>query len=354
MSGESEIMASLRLPETTSWQTIKRSGLPVVLYGMGNGADRILDELYRLGIPVAGVTASDDFVRGQIFRGFEVKKLGEFSGDFILCLAFGSGRPEVIEHITDLGKRYRLVAPSVPVCGDEIFNMDFALKNYDSLNEAYSLFSGESARVYEMCVNFLLTGDLNVLFAATSPASEKFSVLNLSENEVYADIGAYNGDTVREFLNAVNGKYSRIIAVEPNPKSYLKLCASCASLENFVAYNAAVSSDRGKIVSFGGRGRGASVGGSGSEAECVSLDDLLKDEEVTYLKADVEGEEIPMLTGAAKTLSEKKPKLNIALYHKSRDIFEIPLLVKKLNPDYKLEIRRHPHVPCWDMNLYAL
>ena len=41
-------------------------------YGMGNGADAILDRLDRLDIPVNAVFASDEFVRGQVFRGLSL------------------------------------------------------------------------------------------------------------------------------------------------------------------------------------------------------------------------------------------------------------------------------------------
>ena len=58
----------LRFPEF-SWDKIKKSSKPVLIYGMGNGADKVIDELHRLEIPILGVTASDAFVRGQQFRG---------------------------------------------------------------------------------------------------------------------------------------------------------------------------------------------------------------------------------------------------------------------------------------------
>ena len=28
--------------------------------------------------------------------------------------------------------------------------------------------------------------------------------------------------------------------------------------------------------------------------------------------------------------------------------------IAKINPDYKFHIRRHPYIPCWDMNLYCV
>ena len=60
-------MVPLREHETL-WQYLKKQTRPIVLYGMGNGADAILDRLDRLDIPVNAVFASDEFVRGQVFR----------------------------------------------------------------------------------------------------------------------------------------------------------------------------------------------------------------------------------------------------------------------------------------------
>ena len=56
------------------WTALEESSLPIVLYGMGNGADKVLGELERRGIRAAGVMASDDFARYQDYRGFIVKK----------------------------------------------------------------------------------------------------------------------------------------------------------------------------------------------------------------------------------------------------------------------------------------
>ena len=86
------------------------------------------------------VTASDDFVRGQQFRGFTVKKLSDFEGDFIVAVAFASCIPEVMNHIYSLNEKHRVLVPCVPVFGDEIFNREFIEKHENELISAYSLF----------------------------------------------------------------------------------------------------------------------------------------------------------------------------------------------------------------------
>lgn len=82
--------------ETSVWERLKNSGKPVVLYGMGDGADKVLAAFDRYGIKASAVIASDDFVRGQKFHDFTVKKLSdvetEFS-DIIIALCFASQAP---------------------------------------------------------------------------------------------------------------------------------------------------------------------------------------------------------------------------------------------------------------------
>ena len=75
------------------WKILGREHRPIVVYGMGNGADKILDELTRRGISVSGVFASDGFVRHQQFRGFTVLSYAEAverDGDIIVLLCFES------------------------------------------------------------------------------------------------------------------------------------------------------------------------------------------------------------------------------------------------------------------------
>ena len=88
------------------WDALKDSKEPIILYGMGNGADKVLDEFNKRSIVCHGVMASDDFVRYQNFRGFTVKKMSDFEeelGDFIVALCFASSLPDVMEHIRYVG-----------------------------------------------------------------------------------------------------------------------------------------------------------------------------------------------------------------------------------------------------------
>ncbi len=349
------MMLNFRIDDKSSWEKIKESGKPVVIYGMGNGADKVIDEFNRLGIPILGVTASDDFVRGQIFRGFKVKKLSEFDGDFIIAVGFATCIPGVMDRIYSLSEKYRVIVPCVPVFGDEIFNRDFIEINAAKINKAYNLFEEDSKDIFAGCINFMFGGELEALKKITTEKEEVFSnVINLNSNESYLDLGAYRGDTVEEFLIYSRGEYESITALEPDRRTFKKLCDYLENIPRSTAYQKAMYNEITTLKFSSKAGRQSTISEKGEVIETATVDGLFKNKKVTYIKMDVEGAEKEAIDGAEITLKEQKPKLNIALYHRSADIFELPLMIAQINPDYKFYIRRHPYIPCWDMNLYCI
>ncbi len=352
----------------TSWEFFARSRLPVIVYGMGNGGDKVIEAFEARGIPVADVIASDDFVRGQSFRGYRVKTLSEAEelyGDFVIAQAFASSLPKVTEHIRCVSQRHRLLVPSVPVYGENIFDRGFARLHSAEIETAYNMLADEKSKsVYKNIISFLLTGELEPLFAAESEKTEAFeNILKLVCDESYLDLGAYRGDTIEEFLRFSGNTVppaenfgGKITALEPNEKNFKKLSAFAGGFANTSLLQKGVWSSDGALPFSSGSGRGSAAGGGGALTEVVSVDSLTlhSGRTPTYIKADVEGAEFEMLCGAENTLKRFKPKLNIALYHRAEDIFRLILKVHEINPEYSLHIRHHPYIPFWDTNLYAL
>ena len=91
------------------WNTLKTGKKPLVLYGTGNAAEKILKELDTREIPVSGIFASDGFVRDRSFAGFKVlsyEQAKEQFGPMAVLLCFGSHRPDVIENAADFPDDY--------------------------------------------------------------------------------------------------------------------------------------------------------------------------------------------------------------------------------------------------------
>ncbi len=339
------------------WGNLKGTKKPIFLYGTGNGADKILDELTRLEIKVEGVFASDGFVRNRTFRGFKVQSFSEVKekyNDFISLVSFGTYLPEVIDNIKKISKETELYAPDVPVIPDgTIFNLEYAREHRKELETAYSYLSDEqSKKVYENTVMFKLTGKIEYLFESESEQKEIFDILDIKSADTFLDLGAYNGDTVNEFLE-YNTSYKKIIAIEPDAKNFRKLTANTENIENITRIQAAVGETDGQALFKMSGGRNSAVNSGGTTILQICVDSLgLEDN--AYIKFDVEGAEENAIKGAQKTLKNHKPRLNIAAYHKNSDIFLIPILVKTINPDYNVFMRHHSYIPAWDTNYYFL
>ena len=338
------------------WNYLKETQKPIVLYGMGNGADKIISVLNRYNIKISGVFASDGFVREKVFHGFKVtdyKTAKDNFGDMIVLVCFGSSLPEVIANIKRIAAEQELYAPDVAVYGNILFNEDYVRQNKEQLEWVYNRLADEtSKKVFECAVMYKLTGRIDYLFECETPVAEIYeNILSFNNNEAYFDLGAYRGDTVEEFLSVVSG-YNKIIAVEPDKKTYNKLCAATEKVKNISNINACVSDIDGKINFEMNGSRGSTIGKGNEVIDSVTVDALSKDTVPTYIKMDIEGAEGDAIAGGAHTISQFKPKMQIAAYHRSEDLILIPQRVLELRNDYKIYLRHFPSLPCWDMSYY--
>lgn len=343
------------LNEASVWEYLKSTPLPIAVYGTGNGADRVFSEFERLNISVSAVVASDGFVRSRTFHGFPVQSVSSLEGDWVIALAFASPLTGVIDNVKALMKNHKVVMPSVPVYGENIFNKDFLKAHIDEIEKAYNLLADEKSKeVFYNIIRFQITGDIKLCFDCETYKNEAYALLDLGENESFLDLGAYRGDTVDEFLHYTKG-YERILALEPDKKTYKKLEAHCKALKNCITLNRAVWSESISLYFDGNRGRGGNAGKKGEEIRSITVDEITeKYGKFTFMNIDVEGAEGEMLTGAEVTLKEHKPKLCMAVYHKSEDIFTLINRVNKLNLCYKIYLRHHPHISFWDTNIYCI
>ncbi|MBQ7114953.1 MAG: FkbM family methyltransferase [Clostridia bacterium] len=353
-----DLMLNFKIDDLSVWEKLQETTEPIIMYGTGNGADKVVDILEALNIKLSGITASNGFVRKRFFRDFPVKPLEYFEEkykSFTIIITFGTSLPDVMENIFNISEKHRILVPCVPVIGTEIFDRSFLEKHTEEINLAHSLLADDfSRKIFESYVNFQFGGKIEILKEIETSESEIYeNVLTFNNTECFVDIGAYRGDTVEKFVAKTNGKYRNIIAAEPDFKTYQKLIRNCESLNNFKAVNAAITGFDGEIGFSSLAGRQSSVGGE-NMINCLSLPTLCQDVKPTFIKIDSEGCEIEILKGGEEILKKFKPKLNVAAYHKSEDIFKLPILINAINPDYKIHLRHHPYIPAWDTLFYCI
>lgn len=344
--------------ETPLWDYLKDAEKPIVLYGMGDGADMIISILEEKGIEYKDIFASDEFVRGHFFHGKKVLKLSEVKDkyeDFIILMTFAVHDRPTLEKIKRMSEEYEFYSPCVSIIGREYFTEEFLNEHREEFEKAYELLSDEeSKKSYLNVLRYKLSGKVKYLFECEYEKEKLYEdILHLTENEIILDLGAYDGDTIREFLNVTGGKYEKIIAFEPDAKNFKKLERKTENLSNITLLNVGAWDKEETLYFQKKAARGSRTEKDGIPVEFVSVDGTVKDG-VTFIKMDIEGAELKALEGAKKTIMENLPKLYVCAYHRDEDMFTLPLKIHELSPDYQIYYRHHPYVPAWESNFYAV
>ena len=337
----------------------------VVMYGMGNGADKILSVCERYGIEVCDFFASDGFVRGHSFHSKTVLSYSAMKEKYgaenvIVLLSFASSLQDVLETIYTVASECELYAPDVPVCGDNLFCEEFYNENkakFDKVREM--LADDESKRIFDLTVYYKLSGDIKYLREAENEKDEVYlSLLNARSIKCAVDAGAYNGDTARELALYADG-LEKVIALEPDRRNFRKLSEYAEGETRFevIPIQKAAWNESCELIYDASGNRNAGVNPNGKKTQNIfadSVDNIKGYDHIDYIKYDVEGSEKQALEGSSKTIHSDLPRLLVSAYHRSEDIFELPLMIKAMQPAYKLYLRRYRYVPAWDLNIIAI
>lgn len=355
------------------WENLAREKRAVVLYGMGNGAEKILSVCESRGIPVREVFASDEFVRGQVFRGFPVRRWEEVKTRYgaentVVLLSFATSRPDVLDRIRKIAAEAALFVPDVPVFGDGLFDRSFAVSHRAEIFAARELFSDvESRRIFDLTLRAKLTGSLSDLLEAVSDPLETDERIRPERFRTVADLGAYTGDTIRS-LAAVAPALRVAYAMEPDPRNFRKLTGYEAGETRFrvVPVPAAAWSAETELFFDGSGNRNASALSNRStvlgerpvksrSVPALPLDRVVGTDAVDFIKYDVEGSEWEAILGSRETIRRSAPVLMVSVYHRVGDLFDLPLRIREQFPFYnRFYLRRSAGVPAWDLNFYAV
>ena len=331
------------------------SGKELWIFGAGNTANLYYNGLQRLeqeGFVISGYVDNNKDKWGKEFNGKTVVSLASLEDVkdkicILLCSIQGNVVKAVSEQLKAAGFMYYLID-------------DVVLKQHaDKVMEVYDLFEDDESReLYEILTKERLTGEGK--YMPVDPNEQYFALPPFAVNspgEVFVDCGSYVGDTIERFLWKKEGVFKKIIAFEPDTHNVEAMNYRIERLEKewsfgkdkIVVYAKGVSDKclKAEVERYDtNNGLGSKISSSDSAEEgddIVALDDFLK-EPYTFLKADIESWEYKMLQGAVKGIREYKPLLAICIYHNVVDFYEIPLLIKSINKDYKISIRQHNHV----------
>lgn len=179
----------------------------------------------------------------------------------------------------------------------------------------------------------------------------------MKANEYFIDAGGFDGQTTLSYLKKYfpgNEKNAKAIIFEPDIDNY-KICKiSLHGYKKVEIKNSALYNNNSGMKFQSGNGQESCMSIDGEETVTTeTLDSLLAQKAVGFIKMDVEGTEVNAIVGAKNIITAQAPKLAISIYHKKSDIWKIPVLLLKLNPNYLFYLR-HYTISYSDTVLYAI
>lgn len=338
----------------------------IVIYGCGNLGRKLAGILGKAGTPAVAFVDTNESLWGKHVAELPVYSVDEagrmFGRDAVFVVAVWSpgedrrfdtfkkkleaaGCNQVIhflplfwKHAEALLPHYRLDLPS------------HALLKKDAMVRAFELFEDEPSKAeFLVQLKWMLLGDARAVPPGNPIGDTYFpaDLFQLSGKESFVDCGAFDGDTLRTFQSRANNGFAAAVAYEPDPDNYIKLEKYIQSLAAEVRpkirlEQCALGSTEG-IVRFDAMGSVSSciTAGGSIEVPLKRLDDTLQDIAPTYIKMDIEGAEIEALRGGERAIQRHHPKLAACVYHVQEHLWQIPLEMKRLNPESAFYLRRY-------------
>ncbi len=326
---------------------VARGQLPVCVYGMGLLGRWAVPNLKKKGVRVVCCYDANQALDGVYVSGVPVRAASNLRVDesqFTIITSRHAVGP-VSSMLGNLG---------IPHVSYEAW---YAASEFSTFRRIHDDVLGDerSKEVLRAILMSMLTGDRRFC-EAVYEKDQYFCLPQFcgSANEIYIDAGAFVGDSLERFMWAHNGVFQSLYAFEPGLRQFIALRARVARLkaewalngESIVLMNAGLGEHNARSqICSGGSLTSLAIGDS-PDAETqpvtvLSLDNFLKGQSITFLKADVEGMEMALLKGARSTIQRDKPKISICVYHYPADIPAISLYLRGMVPDYRFSLRHH-------------
>ena len=327
---------------------------PLAIVGSASEGIRFVAACRRQGIEIVGVYDSNPALVGSIIdetivQPFEAIDLFDKSTPVIVASHRLAGP---VRQLRALGFENVIPLAVVQVVFPEVLEphmfytdwLEDLMENQERLSYLMDLLGDEtSRRTLDQVIGFRLTLDFNELRPVVDwNLFFPTDLITLNDDEVFVDAGAYRGDTLNMFIHRVGGTYSRVIALEPDPINFDALSAIFEREARVEVVPKGLYGHDGVMRFDGAEGKASILSADGElEVPVVTLDSHLNGDRVTFIKMNIEGAERGALMGARKAIKKWAPRLGVSAYHRPKDLWDIPLLIHEINPDFSIYLRQH-------------
>jgi FkbM family methyltransferase len=343
-------------------QAVNAGRSPVVLYGAGTLGTTVANNLRAAGIEAAAFADDTPIKQGTRIAGVPVMPVREaasrFGDDAIFVVTILNPLLRFIDARNRLQQLTRAhvvsfldVAWTYPEAFLPYYQFELPqdlLTKRDRIRLAAGIFADdESRRQFTAHLRFRLHLDYDALPENSHDDYFPPGILpKLEDDCIFVDCGAFDGDSIRKFLNVQRGAFGAIYTFEPDQRNCDHLRATVETMPTAVSERihvccAAVGDAPGKLrFNMTGNMSAALSSGGSVEVDVVRVDDVVPvTRQQTYVKYDVEGGEWEALRGTQRLLDGARPLLAVSIYHRPDDLWELPLYLNSLNLGYRLYLR---------------
>lgn len=370
-----EDISSVIVRENTAFDRLTAPyGKSLVLFGAGHLGRQVLARLRKDGIEPLAFADNNPQIWGKFVDGLEVLsphvaagKYGQRATFVVTIWSPGNQHQFKITKqnlhslncaniISFLSLMWKYSESFLPNCFLDLPHKIIA--EGEDARKAFLLWEDEESRAtYISQLKWRMLENFDKLPARNSEKQYFPNFIKLTNNEVFVDCGAYNGDTIKDILTATKANFRFIHSFEPDPLNFNKLSEFVDSLsfkDRIVLYPKAVGA-RFETLNFSAEGTASSIlDKKGTiKVESVPLDEILDNCIPTFIKMDIEGAEIDALKGSKRIIQKTSPVLAICVYHRQNHLWRIPLLISSLSKKYHFFLRAHKEEG-WDVVCYAI
>jgi FkbM family methyltransferase len=340
---------------------LANSDYPLFIYGAGSYSNDIITFLEKNNIKIDAVFVDDFYVKTAkecVESKYDIFTIDQLRKNYIkFNVVIGVGDFKVAINKFKNDKQIENLLFFDSPFYDNSMEYSYILNNIEKFEFTYDLLEDDESK--DILVSFLnakISGEPGNLYDLYNPNSYFVDVLKFNSEEIFLDCGAYDGDTVLEFVKRMNNQYRKIYALEIDESTYPKLLKTIKdnNIVNIQALKIGSWHQKDTLFYKSDTIRTKLTGEQGDlKIEVDTIDSIVGDDAITYIKMDIEGAELMSLKGAEKTIVNYKPKLAICVYHKPEDLITIPQYINSLRSDYKFYLRHHRPIST-DTVLYAI
>lgn len=328
------------------YDQMKKSILPIYIYGAGNLAENILKKLNEYGIKLEGcITDSGE----EKFGNYKVYKYDDFINsreenfcNLLIGFASAYERKQILRKERVFNQVFVIANP---FDHHVHFDYGFVKDHREQLEEAYDLLADKySKQCFCAFINARIWENSDYVQKIFWGEIDEFNndVITTEADEVFLDVGAYNGGSIKRFLKSNNGRYKKIIGIEPEDINFKNLEMFC--------YKNNICADLYKIGCWNKKDR---LFFNGSDDKCCRLDkngeDCIEvdtidnivsaDVAVSMFNLGISTAELEILEGAQRTIEKNLPKILVFMGSAKEELYTIPQYVKELNESYQIYLR---------------